>query len=231
MRLLSLIALSSYIRPAKAPLSDIDPHKPAVHAPNVHVASKMKSVSTLLLLATAISPALSQPHAAAINDSPEPAPLAMRADLVPFVCREANALITEQLAEIAQMQKKKYPVPPDLAGYFYAVAHGRQLLGCPSEPLLNPKARAMSIPQSLTSSSEPAIYEGDSAGLKKACAVVYKQTEEVMDQMIVLKDNNIGIPPFLAGWFSVIKDADKYLQCGSGTANMTVTSSTEERQS
>lgn len=191
----------------------------------------MKSVSALLLLATAVSPALSQPRAAALNDSPEPAPLAMRADLVPFVCHNANALITEQLAEISQMQRKKYPVPPDLAGYFYAVAHGRQMLGCPSEPLLNPNASAMSTPQPSTSSSEPAIYEGDSAGLRKACAVVYKQKEEVLDQMIVLKDNNIGIPPFLAGWFSVVKDADKYLQCGSGLADMTYTSSTEERQS
>ena len=189
----------------------------------------MKSVSALLLLATAISPALSQPRAAAINDSPEPAPLAMRADLVPFVCEEANALITQQLAEIAQLQKKKYPVPPDLAGYFYAVVHGRQLLGCPSTTLLNPKASSVSTPSA--SSTEPAIYQGDAAGLRKTCAVVYKQSEEVMDQMIVLKDNNIGIPPFLAGWFSVVKDADKYLQCGSGTANITLTSSTEERQS
>ena len=189
----------------------------------------MKSISALLLLATATSPTLSQPLAAAINDSPKPAPLAFRSELVPFVCHEANALITEQLAEISQMQSKTYPVPPDLAGYFYAVVHGRELLGCPSEPLLSPKGSSKSTPQSSKSSSEPAIDEGDSAGLKKTCEVVYKQTEEVMDQMTVLKDNNIPIPPYLAGWFSVIKAADKYLQCGSGTANVTYTSSKEEQ--
>ena len=187
----------------------------------------MKSISALLLLATAISPALSQPRAAAINDSPNPAPLAERADLVPFVCHEANKLIDEQLAEIAQMQSKKYPVTPDLAGYFYAVVHGRSMLGCPSVPLI-PQGSAESTAQKLKTSNEPAIYEGDSAGRQKTCEVVYKQTEEVMDQMIVLKENNIPIPPYLAGWFSLIKDADRYFQCELGTENVTYTSSKDE---
>ena len=188
----------------------------------------MKSISALLLLAITISPALSQPRAGEINDSPDPAPLAGRADLVPFVCHEANKLIDEQLAEIAVMQAKKYPVTPDLAGYFYAVVHGRAMLGCPSAPLLKPQGSAESIAQKLRTSSEPAIYEGDSAGRQKTCAVVYKQTEEVMDQMIVLKENSIPIPPYLAGWFSLIKDADRYFQCQLGTANVTVTSSKED---
>ena len=188
----------------------------------------MKCISALLLLATTISPALSQPLAAEINDSPEPAPLAERADLVPFVCHEANKLIDEQLAEIAQMQSKKYPVTPDLAGYFYAVVHGRAMLGCPAEPLLKPQASAESLAQKLRTSSEPAIYEGDSAGRQKTCEVVYKQTEEVMDQMVVLKENNIPIPPYLAGWFSLIKDADRYFQCELGTENVKVTSSKDE---
>ena len=191
----------------------------------------MKSISALLLilLGTTISPALSQPRAAEINDSPEPAPLAERADLVPFVCHEANKLIDEQLAEIAQMQAKKYPVTPDLAGYFYAVVHGRSMLGCPSEPLI-PQGSVESTAQKLKTSNEPTIYKGDSAGRQKTCEVVYKQTEEVMDQMTVLKENNIPIPPYLAGWFSLIKDADRYFQCGLGTENVTYTSSKEEPQ-
>ena len=187
----------------------------------------MKPVSALLLLATAISPALSQPFAGEINDSPEPAPLALRADLVPFVCREANALINEQLQNIEDMQSKGYPVSPDLAGYFYAVVHGRTLLGCPSEPLLTPKAGDEPTSQKLKTSSEPAIYEGDSAGRQKTCEVVYKETVEVMDQMTVLKENNIPIPPYLAGWFSLIKDVDRYFQCGLGTENVTYSSSGE----
>ena len=189
----------------------------------------MKFVSALLLLATAISPALSQPFDAEINDTLEPAPLALRADLVPFVCHEANKLIDEQLAEISAMQAKKYPVTPDLAGYFYAVVHGRSMLGCPSAPLLIPHASsAESLAQKLKTSSEPAIYEGDSAGRQKTCEVIYKQTEEVMDQMKVLWENNIPIPPYLAGWFSLIKDADRYFQCGLGTENVRYESSKEE---
>ena len=189
----------------------------------------MKSLSALLLLlATTISPALSQPLADEINDSPEPAPLAKRANLVPFVCHEANRLIDEQLAEIAVMQSKKYPVTPDLAGYFYGVVHGRSMLGCPAEPLLIPHGSAESIAQKLRTSSEPAIYEGDSAGRQFTCEVVYKQTTEVMDQMTVLKQNDIPIPPYLAGWFSLIKDADRYFQCGLGTENVKYTSGKEE---
>ena len=190
----------------------------------------MKPFSALLLLATALSPALSQPLDAEFNDSLEPAPLASRANLVPFVCHEANKLIDEQLAEIGQMQAKKYPVTPDLAGYFYAVVHGRTMLGCPSAPLLFPQAGAESTAQKLKTSSEPAIYEGDSAGRQKTCEVVYKQTEEVMDQMKVLKENNIPIPPYLAGWFSLIKDADRYFQCGLGTENVTYTSSKDPKE-
>lgn len=180
----------------------------------------MKSISVLLLLAGTISPTLSQPHTAVINHSPESARLDARSDLVPFACHKANELVVGQLAEISQLQSRALPIPADLAGYFYAVVHGRKMLGCPASNFLSHNSSSSSVPQPLKRSSEPADPNGHFPGWGDPCEVARILKDQAMDQILVLRDNNIQIPAYLAGWLSVTKDADKNLKCGFLGAGM-----------
>ena len=180
----------------------------------------MKSVSILVVLAIAISPALSQPHIAATEDAPESAHLESRSSLVPFACYQNNSVIDDQLEEIAQLQSKNLPVTADLAGYFYAVVKGRKLLGCPYEPLFGSDDSSQPASKQSKRSSKSAKEDGHVPGWGDLCEVAQILKEEIMDQITVLADNKIAIPPYLAGSFSVLKDAENNLKCGFLGASM-----------
>lgn len=140
----------------------------------------MKSTYILPLLAFAIAPALSKPHS-----TKKLAPtLTSRADDVPFACNRANTIIESQLAEISQLQSSHLPLPPDLAGYFYSVVYGRELLGCPSTPLLSTHSKRSEV-----INDHPEVH-GDPC---KVLRVVYN---EVIGPIHVLKSNNIPVRTF-----------------------------------
>lgn len=181
-----------------------------------------------------ISPALSQDRTNAIEETSKSAPLHSRANLVPFACHKANDLVSEQLAEISHLQARDLPVPPDLAGYLFAVYHGRDMLGCPSTPLLSPVDSSSST--SKRSDSEdvnlPPPTKGHLPGWGDPCEVAKILRVQVMEQISVLRDNNVPIPAYLAGWYSVTEDADKNLQCGfEGAAMENETNSTTSQSS
>ncbi|KAL9074742.1 MAG: hypothetical protein Q9161_002111 [Pseudevernia consocians] len=165
----------------------------------------MKSITILPFIAIA----LSQSRAAAADDISNTAPLVPRSSLLPYACTQANILISDQLAEISQLQSRDLPVPGDLAGYVFAVANGRRISGCPPVPLLNGSSSSTSE-QSKPVDDEPTYTNGD------PCKTLRLLKEQVMDQMNVLREYNIPIPPYLAGWFSLTKDATKILKNGGG---------------
>lgn len=189
----------------------------------------MKSISLLPLLAITVSPALSHPQNAAIDDNSNSALLDSRANLVPFACHKANTIIADQLAEISQLQSRNLPIPPDLGGYFYAVVYGRRLLGCPSIPLLSPDGSSSAATQPSKRSSEPADPDGHNPGWGDPCEVARMLKDQVMDQIDVMKDNNFPVPAYLAGWFSTTQDAERDLKCGflgAGMENLESSSNT-----
>ena len=133
------------------------------------------------------------------------------AAVFPFACNISNALITNQLAEIEHLQARSIPVPHDLTGYFYAIVRGRKILGCAyPNPLeaqsANSTAAAGNVAKR-SSSVEDEVYAD-------LCKPARQLKEEVMEQIDVLQQYQMPIPDFLAGWFSLTKDADKYLNCG-----------------
>lgn len=167
----------------------------------------MKLTHILPLLAFAIAPALSQPHSTAIDNTLAPT-LTSRTGSVPFACTKANTIIESQLAEISQLQSSHLPIPPDLAGYFYSVVYGRQLLGCPSTPLLSASSK-----RSVIIDDHPEVT-GD------PCKVLRVLYEEVIDPIHVLKSNNIPVPAYLAGFWSSVSDGEKSLKCGFSISSM-----------
>lgn len=196
----------------------------------------MKSFSLLSFLAITIPHTLSEPRAAATDNTPETAHLHSRANLVPFACHKANTIISDQLAEISQLQSRNLPVPPDLAGYLFAVYHGRDMLGCPGMPLLGSADSSSSASAQSKRSSEdvnlPPPTKGHLPGWGDPCEVSKILRVQVMEQINVLKDNNVPIPAYLAGWYSVTEDADKNLKCGfEGAAMENETNSTSSGQS
>lgn len=141
-----------------------------------------------------------------MDDISNSAPLVPRSSLLPYACTQANILISDQLAEIEQLQSRNLPVPGDLAGYVFAVANGRKIAGCPEVPLLNVNVNGSSSSasgQSKRSDDEPTDANGD------PCKALHVLKEQVMGQMSVLRQYNIPIPAYLAGWFSLTKDATK----------------------
>ncbi|KAF6228634.1 hypothetical protein HO173_011805 [Letharia columbiana] len=180
----------------------------------------MKSFSILPLIAITISPALSHPRAGAIDDTRNSASLDSRSNLVPHACSRANTLVSEQLAEISQLQSRNLPTPADLAGYFFAIIHGRRILGCPSDPLLSPDNSSTSAAQHPKRNSEPKDPDGQYPGWGDPCGTVKILIEQVMDQMTVLRDNQIPVPPYLAGWSLLTSDANTELKCGFLGAGM-----------
>ena len=160
----------------------------------------MKPTYILPLLAFAIAPAFCQPSNAASDSILIPA---LAPGDVSILCTEASTLVAAQLAEITKLQSKNLPVPGDLAGYFYGIYYGRNLLGCPPAPILG---RANSKRSTITD-THPEV-KGD------PCKTLAVQLEEVSDAMNALKDNNIPIPAFLAGRWSLVADGERGLQCG-----------------
>lgn len=161
----------------------------------------MKFTNILPLLAFAIVPTLSQPRDAASHSTLKPT-LAPRD--VTLLCNEAGALIATQLDEITKLQSQNLPVPGDLAGYFYGIYYGRNLLGCPPTNMLGgsaPSKRSTAFDPHPEVKGEP-------------CKVLAIQLEEVSDVINALKENNIPVPPFLAGRWSLVSDGEKGLQCG-----------------
>lgn len=213
-----LSALSSCSRRSKVLLSSTFPVNPAVHAPDLHKSlSKMKSITILPFIAMGICPALCQPRAAAIDGIPDSAPLDSRSNLVPYACSQSNILVSEQIAEIEQLQSKELPIPPDLAGYVFAVVNGRRMVGCPSSDLISPNGTSSSeSSRSERRSSEPADTDGRGPGWNDPCEAERILVKQVTDQMNVLKEYNIPIPAYLAGWWSLTQDAAKILKDGGG---------------
>ena len=170
----------------------------------------MIPIPVLLLLAISISPALSQPRAAANDDPADVQIPKSTADVIPFACQESNILVTDQLAEITHLQSRSIPVPHDLVGYFYAVVKGRRMLGCPNPDPFSTLNKNSTSAQNLSkrSSSEEAQI------VAELCKPARQLKEEVMDQIAVLEEYKMPIPDFLAGWWSVTKDADSFLNCG-----------------
>ena len=186
----------------------------ALEAPILYsISPKMKPISILLLLCSIIAPAYSQAQAAAdkkLSGVKEPT---HSADVIPFACSTSNILIADQLSEIKNLQARGIPVTHDLAGYFYAVVKGRQQLGCPDE---NPfsvheqNSTSVSTLSKRASSNSSEMAEVTEMLCKPARAL----SDEVMAQINVLKKYEFPIPDYLAGWWSVTRDADKWLKCG-----------------
>lgn len=157
----------------------------------------MKPTYILPLLAFAIAPALSQPRNAA-SDRPT-----LSSGDVSVLCTEAGALIASQLGEIKHLQSSKLPVPGDLAGYFYSVVYSRKLLGCPSTPLL-----------SSANSKRSPVYDEHPEVQGDPCKTLHALYEQVLDPINVLKSNDIPVPPYLVGAWSLVADGERGLKCG-----------------
>lgn len=153
------------------------------------------------LLAFAIAPVLSQtPNAE--SDSTLAASQTSGGDAaVPSACTMANSLIKSELAEISRLQSANFPVPDDLAGYFYSVVYSRKLLGCPSTPLLS-------------SHSNLQITDDHPEVRGEPCKVLHVLYQQVVDPIHVLKLNDIPIPAYLAGLWSSVSEANQGLKCG-----------------
>ncbi len=167
----------------------------------------MKSSSILSLLAITVSPTLSQPHHAAIDDTTVSAPIHSRAD--PSICETHHVIITDQLEEIAYLKSRNLPVTHDLGGYYYAIISARRLFGCPLDVLPAPDADTSSASQQSKRSDEAA---GPDSG--NPCEAVQTLRTQVEEQMKVLDDSRISTPDYLAGWFSATQDLNVGWSCG-----------------
>ena len=166
----------------------------------------MKATTILPFVAITIFPALSQTRTGAIDDIPKSMPLDPRSGLLPYACTQSNILVSDQLAEIKQLQSRNLPIPADLAGYIFAVTNGRRIAGCPAVPLLGDNGSSNS-----SAATDKAKRSSDPAANGNPCATLRILREQVTEQMEVLREYNIPIPPYLAGWFSLTKDAGKIL--------------------
>ncbi len=75
-------------------------------------------------------------------------------------------------------------------------------------PLLGGNASSSS---SSSSATDKAKRSSDPAANGNPCETLRILREQVMDQMNVLRGYDIPIPAYLAGWFSLTKDAGKIL--------------------
>ena len=142
------------------------------------------------------------------------------AGVFPFACNISNALITNQLAEIQHLQERSIPVTHDLTGYFYAIVKGRKILGCPHpNPLDASSASSAGNVAKRASPLEQEVFED-------LCKPARQLKDEVMEQIGVLQEYHMPIPDFLAGWYSLTKDADKYLNCGLQNSTTALQNST-----
>lgn len=189
----------------------------------------MKPISILLLLSSIISPALAQAEAAAdkrLSGIKEPTSLS---EVIPFACSTSNILITDQLSEIKHLQSRSIPITHDLAGYFYAVVKGRQQLGCPDED-------PFSVQEQDSASAHTMLKRAGSNSSEIAqvtellCKPARALNDEVMSQIHVLRKYGFPVPDYLAGWWSVTMDADKFLGCGFQNTDIgPVSKSAEEK--
>ena len=170
----------------------------------------------LALLAITTSPVLSQPQAAANTMSAPVAGPTSVSDAISWACDESNDLIAAQLGEIAHLQAREIAVTHDLAGYFYAIVKGRKLLGCPN---VNPLS--VHSQQNSTTATPDKSKRGSGNGssekaqiIETLCKPALQLREDVMDQIGALQEYKMPIPDFLAGWYSLTEDANKYWNCG-----------------
>ena len=193
---------------------------PAVQVPDLHNTSpKMKPITTLAFIAITICPALSKPRAAAMHDVPKPAPLHSRSGLLPYTCSRADTLVQNQVNQIEHLQSSNLPVPPDLAGYVYAVEYGRRIAGCPPVTILSANG-TVGTSDSSSKEGKRDVQPGPPGTYGDACATHRALVVQVTGQMDVLRMYNIPIAPFLAGWWLLTKDLANILQDGGGCLNV-----------
>lgn len=171
------------------------------------------SISILLLLAITISPTLSQPQNGATSNTAPSAPLDERSSSVPSACLEKNALVADQLDEIAKTRARGISVSPDLAGYFYVVIASYQMLGCPPLPGHTP------TPTNGTSDIESRSLKRSSSTTAGAsddpCVAMHNLDTELVQHSTAIAAAAIPIPPYLAGWFLGLQDLNKGYGCNS----------------
>ena len=172
----------------------------------------MKLISLLPLIAlTFAAEDVSDAAGATSEDFSHTALPNSTAGVFPFACNISNALITNQLAEIQHLQERSIPVPHDLTGYFYAIVRGRKILGCAYPNPLDPQAANSTAAAGNVAKRTSTVEDEIFADL---CKPARQLKEEVTEQIGVLQQYKMPVPDFLAGWFSLTKDADKYLNCG-----------------
>lgn len=159
-----------------------------------------------------ISSTFSQPHDRATGNTPRSAPIDERSSSVPSACLIKNALVADQLDEIAKTRARGIGVTPDLAGYFYATIASYQMLGCPPIPEHMPKATSGG-----SDTESPSMKRSSSTGETSddPCVVMHKLGTELVQHATAIKAAAIPVVPYLAGWFSGIQDLNKGYGCNS----------------
>ena len=109
-----------------------------------------------------------------------------------YACDSGNNILNEQLSEMARLKAQNISVPPYLAGYYTAISSGRQAIGCPD-----------TLP----------VRRREFTPLEEPCDVINEQHDRMMVLIDRFEKDNIGVAPFIAGFFSATLDGNKALGC------------------